>query len=403
MLTAAGRDAVLRDDGSSRISFVACLRLVNRAGRSLFDCSDASQLDLSPPQIGVLADVAAPGGPGGVASAAGSDPAVQLLNASANALPAKGQNATLPNGDSVAARLPSQPPASRSDIAGATTRVFDDQGVPIDIAVTFDQQQLAVAWSDIVDAESGVIRIWMALGRQPFADDVVAKHVISGQPEGSSGAAIADPTGNVTFTRLPLQARGRYFASIWVENGAGRVVRFASDGVVVDVDPPSCENAWVRDGVRQLTSSARSSGIAFTRDASSVAWHGGGWTDADTSISRYYFRVCNVAGTECPLGWTDAGESPDGGAGGLSMRPGITYQAHVRGFDQGNMWCEARSPGFVADPSPPIVQVLKTNAWLGRWSDLSFHWQGVSDPESGIKKAWWCVGSEIGGSDLLPC
>jgi len=44
-------------------------------------------MDLTAPEIGAFVEVAAPGGPGGVASSAGADPSVRLLNASADSLP----------------------------------------------------------------------------------------------------------------------------------------------------------------------------------------------------------------------------------------------------------------------------------------------------------------------------
>ncbi|OGS24644.1 MAG: hypothetical protein A2297_07005 [Elusimicrobia bacterium RIFOXYB2_FULL_48_7] len=276
-----------------------------------------------------------------------------------------------------------------SDIAA----VRDGTGPSGDISFTYSTTTLSVNWNASSDPESGISKYWYSIGTTPGATD-------------AASSSFVWASTSVTRTGLSLSFNATYYFNVYAQNSIGLFSSTTSSNgqyVAVDYTSPTAPSA-VRDG----TGSSDWSFAYSTRGLSS------NWdfsTDAETGIYRYMYAISSttVGGTNF-IGWTDNGVSTYVTRQPLSLVGGVTYYFTVKAqnpFGLTSAVTNSNGQYIAVDTSPPtnIATVRDgtgtTDAtFTFSTTTLSANWPASTDPESGISRYWYAIGTTLGGTNF---
>jgi hypothetical protein len=136
------------------------------------------------------------------------------------------------------------------------------------------------------------------------------------------------------------------------------------------------------------------------------------WTASSDpeGFSGYKYAIGTSAGASNTVGWTTIGNALNVTKSGLTLTLGTTYYFSVKGVNNAALESAATNSNgqFVrGDTTPPgappavrdgsgsdIASTLLT-------TQLSANWDAASDPESGIAKYFYAIGTTAGGSNLV--
>jgi len=248
--------------------------------------------------------------------------------------------------------------------------------------------QLSANWDAATDAQSGIARYWYAIGSTPGATDV---------------AGWTDNGNNLSVTKTGLSlADGQlcYF-TVRAENRVGLLASGASsDGQTVDLTAPSNPGA-VNDGME-----------AYDMDyANSVTQLSANWTaatDVQSGIGKYWYAIGTTAGAADVANWTDNGNNMSVTKTGLSLTNGATYYftvtaengAGLQGFALNS---DGQTVDITAPSNPGAVNdgLGADMAYSSSTSQLSANWTAAADPQSGIGRYWYAIGTAAGGINVV--
>ena len=275
-----------------------------------------------------------------------------------------------------------------------------------------------VEWGAASDAECGVVEYLVAIGSE---EDSTTAHEYT-----SIG-----PASPARLQGLAL-AQGRcYVLTLVAVNGAGLGGR-AYARFCVDATPPAPGSVYLQspaddaDAAPARNASNASSAlcpapaaVTWVRSPARLVVCAAGFDDPETPAE---WAVRLVAGedeqpTAEVVGWAPvaaaalapgaAGYAVDLAAAGLALAPGAPYVVHLRSTNAAGLTRFGRSVPFYLDASAPVV------AWFhfGNASavvkcaspgpELRAQWV-LMDPESGVDRCEWAVGSAAGAQDVMP-
>ena len=281
---------------------------------------------------------------------------------------------------------------------GAGSSVRDGAVAGVDISTTISTAQLSANWDAATDAESGISGYKYAIGIAGFGGGYLVNWTT---------------LGNVlTATRgsLTLVVGSTYYFSVKSINGAGLESDLSnSNGVLVistaDATAPN-PPANVYDGA----STGIDSVSTISSSTLSANWTAG--TDAESGITGYRYAIGTTAGATNTAAWATIGNLLTVTRNGLALSAGTTYYFSIKSINGNNLVSAtaANSNGqyvVAIDTSditapPNIAQVrdglssdVDSSTSL---TQLSANWDEVIDPESGIARYWYAIGTQQSGA-----
>ncbi|MFA6448244.1 MAG: YCF48-related protein [bacterium] len=261
-----------------------------------------------------------------------------------------------------------------------------NDGIGLDVEFSTAAAQLTANWTGSSDPQSGVAGYWYSIGTATGAAD------IAGWTNNGSGTS-------VTRSGLSLTNGGRYYFNIKVENGGGGLsAPVSSNGQTVDATPPEAVAA-VNDGA--------GADIAFSTAAAQLSANWAAATDAESDIARYWYAIGTAAGGSDTVSWTDNGLSAAATRAGLELVEGRKYYFSVKAENRaGLVAVAASSNGQTVDTTAPsIVAVLYDGLgsdieYSASATELSANWSAAGDPQSGIARYWYSIGTATGATNI---
>ncbi len=277
------------------------------------------------------------------------------------------------------------------DISSPSAPGSVKDGLGVDISSTNFPTQLSANWAVAVDTDSGVAKYWYAIS--------------STTPGGTEFADWAD-NGNVTSvtrTGLTLENGVTYYFTVKAQNGSGLISSSSTSNgqrYVPDSTQPLPVHA-VRDGT--------GADAAWSGSLTQLSANWDAASDPDSGIARYWYAISSkTAGGTDFIGWTDNGTSTSVTRTGLSLTDGLTYYFTVKAENGYAMLSSTvNSNGQVVDASSPTTPAYiydGLSADVVYSSDnlhLSVNWAASTDPQSGVVRYWYAIGTAPGGVDRL--
>ncbi|PFX19966.1 Versican core protein [Stylophora pistillata] len=261
-------------------------------------------------------------------------------------------------------------------------------GICQDIDFTNSTSTFAIQWRGFKDEESGVTGCSWALIEQSASDNsssfgndtvVVRKAVDSG--------------GNFTAGNVSLVPGARYISRVTCTNGDGFSSTSSSDGVIVDVTPPNA--GLIHDGSSLLFDIQ----FQFSTTAVTAIWEP--FRDHESGLAKYRWGLGTTPDNVDVLEFKDVGMKTSAIAENLTLTHGVRYYITVEATNGAGMTSHGWSDGFIVDNSPPELTELSRGSrlWLGPGGKLTASWKSL-DPESGISKTEFCVGTSSNGCQV---
>ncbi len=138
------------------------------------------------------------------------------------------------------------------------------------------------------------------------------------------------------------------------------------------------------------------------------------WTassDAESGVAKYWYAIGTTSGGTDVVDWTDNGTNTSVTKSGLALSDGVTYYVSVKAENGAGLESNAVSSDGqmveLTDSTPPIDI---TSVYDGTGADidmtasttqLSANWTSSSDPESGVARYWYAIGTTPGGTDIV--
>lgn len=273
-----------------------------------------------------------------------------------------------------------------TNTAGGTSLVGSCDGIMVDVTppdvptvtddgVFFsDPHSIHAKWTS-KDNESGVARYEYCVGTSSGASDVKSWT--------SAGTSI-----ETTATGLSLVNGTKYYFSVRAINGIGLTSGAGSaDGVILDTTVPSTP-AVTDDG--QFTASTTTLNASWTA------------ADPESGIKSYKYAVGTTPGGTNARDWTTAGTATSAAITGLSLTHNQIYYISVIATNGAG----ADSPfgaadGITVDATPPTKPVVTDDGNSQSALDKLHASWASADPESGLTKYEYSIGTAPGVSDVL--
>ncbi|XP_069134360.1 uncharacterized protein [Argopecten irradians] len=178
-------------------------------------------------------------------------------------------------------------------------------------------------------------------------------------------------------------------------------VQTCGNGFVVDITPPVVGDVIF------------TSDNGFITQESSLIIHWDGFQDFDgyrtlgypSSIARFTYSVGSNPYAQDVVPETDVGLYHSARVNNPTLIPGVTYYVTVTAFDHVGHQTTAVSNGVMFDNTPPVTGTISVGTYLKQSDivseEITVHWTGVRDNESGISKTRLGVGSSKHQPDVI--
>ena len=247
-----------------------------------------------------------------------------------------------------------------------------------------DNKSIKASWPPFKDPESGIEKYYVAIGTQPFQDDIVT----------FENVFLAT---RLTKIGLTLSQGDVYYITVVAINLAGLSTNVSSFGLVIDTSSPLAVNADIKDGLGDED-------IDYFSPYTGLSAHWENITDPESGIMQSQYCL----GTK-PLGcqirpMTNIGGNKSFTCSDCRVHEGVRVYVTVQ-VTNGAGLCETRSSdGMLLDVSPPLmggvidgshVTGVDYNVVIDDWN-ISMSWFGVEDTESGVRSCIWTIKSGSG-------
>ncbi|OGS08420.1 MAG: hypothetical protein A2270_09010, partial [Elusimicrobia bacterium RIFOXYA12_FULL_51_18] len=135
------------------------------------------------------------------------------------------------------------------------------------------------------------------------------------------------------------------------------------------------------------------------------------WTaasDGESGIRRYWYAIGTTPGGTNVRNWTDAGNVTAVTRTGLTLAGGQTYYFSVKAENWVGLQSGITSSnGQAGDSTPPTAPGAVYDSlggditYVNSATQLAANWTASSDPESGISKYYYAIGTSAGGTNIL--
>ncbi|XP_068693727.1 uncharacterized protein [Montipora foliosa] len=261
-------------------------------------------------------------------------------------------------------------------------------GVEHDIDFTDSMDSLEISWKGFKDEESGISRCWWSLIEQTASDNSSAfgnGTVVLTQSVGISG--------NLSRQNLSLVPGAKYISKITCTNGDGFSSTSSSDGIIVDVTPPS--PGLIHDG------SSLQSDIQYQSSTSVVEAAWAPFGDGESGVVKYRWGIGTSPDFTDLMNFADVGIATTVRKDNLTLTHGKRYYVTIEATNGAGITSHGWSDGFLVDVSRPELTELSRGPriWLVHGDSLKASWKS-RDPESGVFKTEFCVGTVAVGCQL---
>ncbi|XP_069133969.1 uncharacterized protein [Argopecten irradians] len=216
---------------------------------------------------------------------------------------------------------------------------------------------------------------------------------------------------NIMFSPGVLQHGSRYIVclhadSTIIQQEKGYVplpdVSECSDGVVVDLTPPTAGNVWIGHVPGKVYQTSLSD--IYVNWETFVDVEELSSTSHSTGIQAYNVSIGTTAGGNDLVDFTDVGTANHIAFHGLQLKNGQVYYATVTAMDFVGRTTTQISPAVYVDVTPPLKSdkpIIIDRHFNSRTGVRACWTEVFSDLESGIEKYMWAVGSEPGYDDIM--
>ena len=259
-------------------------------------------------------------------------------------------------------------------------------GISCDGALHYqsDDKSIEGSWPPFTDPESGIQRYYVAIGSQPYQDDIVGFENV-----------YLDTC--INRTDLTLSQGVVYYITVVAVNRAGLSTNISSLGLLIDKTPPLADNADIIDGMHGAD-------IDYISPDTVLSAHWEKIADPESGIMQSQYCV----GTK-PLGcqikpMTRIGRNVSFICPDCIIQEGMRLYVTVQVTNGAGLSETRHSDGMFLDVSPPLigdvhdgshVTGMDYNVVLEEWN-ISMTWFGVEDDESGIRSCKWTIESNSG-------
>ena len=259
-------------------------------------------------------------------------------------------------------------------------------GISFDGALHYqsDDKSIKGSWPSFTDLESGIERYYVAIGTQPYQDDII----------GFENVYLAT---RINKTDLTLSQGAVYYITVIAVNRAGLSTNVSSLGLLIDKTPPLAYNADIIDGMHGEDIDYISPDTALSARWEKIA-------DRESGVMQSQYCV----GTK-PLGcqikpMTSIGRNLSFTCPDCIIKEGMRFYVTVQVTNGAGLSETRHSDRMLLDVSPPLMgdvhdgsheTGMDYNVVLEEWN-ISMTWFGVEDYESGIRSCKWTIESNSG-------
>ena len=264
-----------------------------------------------------------------------------------------------------------------------------------DIDYQANNTALSAEWSGIIDPESGIqsYEYGVSKTRAGVPDVVPFRNTGLNSSATATGLSLADDV---------------YYFIVCAVNNAGLRKCISSDGVLIDLSPPSY--GVVYDGIIEPD-------LKYQSSLSHIAANWEGIWDLDSGVEKFEWSVgTTVHDKTSVLNYTDVGLSTHvRSQTALRLLSGTKYYVHLKVTNQIGAVRELVSDGVIVDGSPPIPSTIYPGfGSQGEWkyskqenafysattSSVAVYWNRFSEPESEVWYYKWAIGTSKCGTQV---
>ena len=218
-------------------------------------------------------------------------------------------------------------------------------GIGRDMDFTNSTDSLSIQWGGFKDDESGVAACLWTLVQQSASDN--------SSIFGNDSAVLTEDVANsgfLTRQNLSLVPGARYISKITCTNADGFSTTSMSDGVVIDITPPS--SGLVHDGPSLLTD------VNYQSSPSSVQAVWEPFTDHESGIVGYRWGLGTSPDDDDVINFIDIGMATSVKSE-VSLISGVRYYVTVEAQNGAGLTSHGWSDGFLVDISPPDLTEVR--------------------------------------------
>ena len=266
-----------------------------------------------------------------------------------------------------------------------------------DIDYQANATAMSAEWDGFVDLESGIQYYGYGVGRNRASTPYV-------YPLTTNGLKTSATAGGLSLTD------DIYYFIVCAVNNAGLRSCISSDGVLIDLTPPS--HGVVHDGIIEPD-------LQYQSSLSSMAANWEGIWDLESGIAKFEWSIGTSANDKSSVqDYVDVGLSTHVRSQvALNLSSGTKYYVHLKVINQAGAVRELISDGVIADGTPPIPNKIhpgfgfqdewiyseKENAFYSAsGSSIAFYWDQFSEPESEVWYYKWAIGTSKCGTQVQP-
>lgn len=199
------------------------------------------------------------------------------------------------------------------------------------------------------DRESDINYQLLGIGTYPGGDDIKAFQDVRFLLQASTETGMF----YVKYTDIIVLERVRYHVTVKIINGAGLKKTISSDGISIDITPPTVAPEYIRDGHKGGDKNFTSERFTFK-----AHWEQA-FADAESGVAEYHVGLGTAPGTaDIKSFYTIA--SPNVTITGLFLENGRRYYVTVVGCNRVGMCANASSNGATVDFAPPHTGIVIT-------------------------------------------
>ncbi|KAK3083351.1 hypothetical protein FSP39_020593 [Pinctada imbricata] len=246
---------------------------------------------------------------------------------------------------------------------------------------------LAAFWTGFHDPHSTITDYYVSIGTCKTCQNILAR-----QPMGI--------TEDFKLTKFNLAFGVIYYTTVSACNTADLCSSTTSDGVMIDVSPPSPGRVF--DGMSTDDIEYQGSGSYI-----GARWYG--FSDSQSGIERYVWKVGTTEGGEDIVEQTDLHLDTYVLSTNVTLPAGVRLFTTIGCYNMAGMYTQSISNGFVVDETPPDISqgpLFSTDFGVYQNPSMQFYHRDrttlkvywtASDDVSHIERQYISISSHIGG------
>ncbi|KAJ7365984.1 hypothetical protein OS493_002726 [Desmophyllum pertusum] len=216
-----------------------------------------------------------------------------------------------------------------------------DQMDTSDVDFVRELSSIQAKWK-CFDHESDIRSQLVGVGTYPGGDDIRAFEELS-----FLSHTTVEDVSYVQFSNITIVPKVRYHVTIKIINGPGLKKTISSDGILIDITPPTVAPLYIKDGERGKDKNFSSEHFTF-----SAHWEQA-FADAESGLAEYRVGLGTIPGLADIKAFETVGSQTNVTLTGLLLESGQRYFVTVVGCNKVGMCINASSNGAIVDFVPP--------------------------------------------------